>query len=104
MGIPFVGRIVLKIAKIYDGSCVSLICEAREVLIEEVFVPPSIFDEYPDAEKNTQRFCHIFVENFSGIENKSAISPSTIFILVMKSSCEYSLPLRKDRKSTSVFS
>ena len=51
MGIPFVGRIVLKIAKIYDGSCVSLICEAKEVLIEEVFVPPSIFDEYPDAEE-----------------------------------------------------
>ena len=44
MGIPFVGQIVLKIAKTYDGSCVSLICEAREVLIEEVFVPPSIFD------------------------------------------------------------
>ena len=51
MGIPFVGRIVLKIAKIYDGSCVSLICEAKEVLIEEVFIPPSIFDEYPDAEE-----------------------------------------------------
>ena len=51
MGISFVGKIALKIAKIYDGSCVSLICEAKEVLIEEVFVPPSIFDEYPDAEE-----------------------------------------------------
>ena len=51
IGIPFLGKIVLKISKIYDGSCVSLICEAKEVLIEEVFVPPSIFDEYSDAEE-----------------------------------------------------
>ena len=46
IGIPFSGKIVLKISKIYDGSCVSLICEAKEVLIEEVFLPPSVFDEY----------------------------------------------------------
>ena len=51
MSIPFVGKMALKIAKIYDGSCVSLICEAQEVLIEEVFYPPSIFDEYPNAEE-----------------------------------------------------
>ena len=51
ISIPFVGKIALKISKIYDGSCVSLICEAQEVLIEEVFYPPSIFDEYPDAEE-----------------------------------------------------
>ena len=50
MSIPFVGKIALKISKIYDGSCVSLICEAKEVLIEDVFIPSSIFDEYPDAE------------------------------------------------------
>ena len=51
IGIPFSGKIALKISKIYDGSCVSLICEAKEVLIEEVFLPPSIFDEYSDAEE-----------------------------------------------------
>ena len=51
MGISFVGKIALKIAKTYDGPCVSLICEAKLVLIEEVFIPPSIFDEYPDAEE-----------------------------------------------------
>ena len=51
IGIPFQGKIVLKIAKIYDGSCVSLICEAKEVLIEDVFTPPSVFDEYSDAEE-----------------------------------------------------
>ena len=28
------GRIVLKIAKIYLGSCLSLVCEAREVLFQ----------------------------------------------------------------------
>ena len=50
IGIPFLGKIVLKISKIYDGSCVSLICEAKEVSIEEVYVPPSIFDEYSDVE------------------------------------------------------
>ena len=53
IGIPFHGKIVLKIAKIYDGSCVSLICEAKEVLIEDVFTPPSVFDEYSDAEEYT---------------------------------------------------
>ena len=51
IGIPFHGKIALKIAKIYDGSCVSLICEAKEVLIEDVFTPPSVFDEYSDAEE-----------------------------------------------------
>ena len=51
IGIPFQGQIALKIAKIYDGSCVSLICEAKEVLIEDVFTPPSVFDEYSDAEE-----------------------------------------------------
>ena len=49
IGIPFQGKIALKISKIYDGSCVSLICEAKEVLIEDVFTPPSVFDEYSDA-------------------------------------------------------
>ena len=51
VGIPFQGKIVLKIAKIYDGSCVSLICEAQEVLIEDIFPQPSVFDEYSDAEE-----------------------------------------------------
>ena len=51
IGIPFQGKIALKISKIYDGSCVSLICEAKEVLIEDVFTPPSVFDEYSDAEE-----------------------------------------------------
>ena len=51
IGIPFQGKIALKISKIYDGSCVSLICEAKEVLIEDGFTPPSVFDEYSDAEE-----------------------------------------------------
>ena len=51
IGIPFHGKIALKISKIYDGTCVSLICEANEVLIEDVFTPPSFFDEYSDAEE-----------------------------------------------------
>ena len=38
IGIPFHGKFALKISKIYDGSCVSLICEAKEVLIEDVFL------------------------------------------------------------------
>ena len=50
IGIPFQGKIALKISKISDGSCVSLICEAKEVLIENVFTPPSFFDEFPNAE------------------------------------------------------
>ena len=52
IGIPFSGKMVLKISKIYDGSCVSLICEAQEVLIEEIFTQPSVFDEYSDAEES----------------------------------------------------
>ena len=52
IGIPFVGKIALKISKIYDGNCVSLICEAQEVLIEDIYSPPSIFDEYSDAEES----------------------------------------------------
>ena len=52
IGIPFVGKMVLKISKIYDGNCVSLICEAQEVLIEDFYSPPSIFDEYSDAEES----------------------------------------------------
>ena len=50
VGIPFSGQILFNIAKIYDGSCVSLICEAKEVLIEDIFSQPSVFDEYSDAE------------------------------------------------------
>ena len=33
IGVPFIGKIVMRIAKIYNGSCLSLICEAKEVLI-----------------------------------------------------------------------
>ena len=50
IGVPFTGQIVMRIAKIYNGSCLSLICEAKEVLIEEIQTQPSYFDEYPDAE------------------------------------------------------
>ena len=50
IGISFHGKIALKISRIYDGNCVSLICEAQEVLIEDFYHPPSIFDEYSDAE------------------------------------------------------
>ena len=50
IGISFHGKIALKISRIYDGNCVSLICEAQEVLIEDIYIPPSIFDEYSDAE------------------------------------------------------
>ena len=52
IGIPFVGKIALKISKIYDGNCVSLICEAKEVLIEDIYSQPSFFDEYSDAEES----------------------------------------------------
>ena len=50
IGIPFQGKIVLRISKVYDGSCVSLIFEAKEVLIEKIHIQPSYFDEFPDAE------------------------------------------------------
>ena len=50
IGVPFTGKIVMRIAKIYNGSCLSLICEAKEVLIEEIQTQPSYFDEYSDAE------------------------------------------------------
>ena len=53
IGIPFTGQVYFKISHIYDGSCVSLICEAQEVLIEEIFSPPSVFDEYSDAEEDS---------------------------------------------------
>ena len=33
-GISLSGRIVMNIAKIYSGSCLSLVCEAREVLFQ----------------------------------------------------------------------
>ena len=41
---------------------------------------------------------------FSGIVYKSTISPSTRFTFLMNSSWKYSFALRKDRKSTRVFS
>ena len=50
LGIPFSGQVFFKIARIYDGNCVSLICEAQEILIEEIFFRASVFDEYSDAE------------------------------------------------------
>ena len=50
IGVSFSGKIVMKIAKIYNGSCLSLICEAKEVLIEEIQTQPSYFDKYPDVE------------------------------------------------------
>ena len=49
VGIPFTGQLFFKIARIYDGNCVSLICEAKEILIEDVY-QNSVFNEYSDAE------------------------------------------------------
>ena len=49
VGIPFSGQVFFKIARIYDGNCVSLICDAKEVLIEDTF-QKSVFVEYSDAE------------------------------------------------------
>ena len=49
VGIPFTGQVFFKIARIYDGNCVSLICEAKEILIEDVY-QNSVFNEYSDAE------------------------------------------------------
>ena len=45
VGIPFTGQVFFKFARIYDGNCVSLICEAKEVLIEDVY-QNSVFHEY----------------------------------------------------------
>ena len=52
LGIPFTGQVYFKISHIYDGNCVSLICEAQEILIEDVFPQPSVFVEYSDAEES----------------------------------------------------
>ena len=64
VGIPFTGQVFFKIARIYDGNCVSLICEAKEVLIGEVFNQNSVFNEYSDVEdgngKITQSFFIFF--------------------------------------------
>ena len=49
VGIPFTGQVFFKIARIYDGNCVSLICEAKEVLIEDIY-QNSVFNEYSDVE------------------------------------------------------
>ena len=49
VGIPFTGQVFFNIARIYEGDCVSLICEAKEILIEDVF-QKSLFVEYSDAE------------------------------------------------------
>ena len=53
LGIPFTGQVYFKISHIYDGNCVSLICEAQEVLIEDIFPQPSVFEEYSDAEEES---------------------------------------------------
>ena len=49
VGIPFTGQVFFNIARIYEGDCVSLICEVKEVLIEDVF-QKSHFVEYSDAD------------------------------------------------------
>ena len=48
--VPIIGQIYFKIASIYDGNGVSVICEAQEVLIEDKNLPPSVFSEYSDDE------------------------------------------------------
>ena len=45
-------KFIFKISHIYDGNCVSLICEAQEILIEDTF-QKSVFDEYSDAEEES---------------------------------------------------
>ena len=52
LGIPFTGQVYFKISHIYDGNCVSLICEAQEILIEDIFFRASVFVEYSDAEES----------------------------------------------------
>ena len=34
VNIPFYARIVMRISRIYDGNCLSLICEANEVIVQ----------------------------------------------------------------------
>ena len=34
MNIPYYARIVLRISRIYDGKCLSIICEANEVVVQ----------------------------------------------------------------------
>ena len=34
VSIPFYARIVMRISRIYDGNCLSLICEANEVIVQ----------------------------------------------------------------------
>ena len=48
--VPLIGQVYFKIASIYDGNGVSVICEAHEILIEDKNLPPSIFTEYSDEE------------------------------------------------------
>ena len=55
VGIPFQGQVVLRISKVYEGgTCLSLVCEAKEVLIEEIQNPPSYFDEFSDVEDSDE--------------------------------------------------
>ena len=34
VNIPYYARIVMRISRIYDGNCLSLICEANEVIVQ----------------------------------------------------------------------
>ena len=52
IGVPFFGKIVMRISKIYSGSCLSLICEAKEVLIEKIQTKENSYYDVLGAELN----------------------------------------------------
>ena len=84
LGIPFRGQVYFKISHIYDGNCVSLICEAQEVLIEDIFPSPQFLRNILmlrilinfSIEEKLLKFFVVFFQNF--FWNRIQISKITI--------------------------
>ena len=54
IGVPLKGKVILHLSRIFLGNVSSLTVSAREVLVENIVEPPSLFDEYDEPEESSE--------------------------------------------------
>ena len=55
VGLPLKGKVILHLSRIFLGNVSSLTIFVREVLVEEIVQPVSLFDEYDDPEEEPEK-------------------------------------------------
>ena len=53
IGVPLKGKVILHLSRIFLGNVSSLTVSAREILVESIIEPVSLFDEYDEPEESS---------------------------------------------------